>query len=123
MRNVFTRAGALIAVAATTVLATLPASAAYPDKPVRIIVPFAPGGGTDLDRAHARYAGMSKELGQPVIVDNKPGAGTIIGTDAVAKSPPDGYTLRHRDLRACRQSERCSRSFLTRATRRSRPSS
>ncbi|TDH58407.1 tripartite tricarboxylate transporter substrate binding protein [Dankookia rubra] len=68
------------------------ARAAYPDRPVRIIVPFAPGGGTDII-ARVMSEGMARELGQPVIVDNKPGAGTIIGNDVVAKSPPDGYTL------------------------------
>ena len=66
--------------------------AAFPERPLRIVVPFAPGGGTDLiSRTVAE--GMARDLGQPVIVDNKPGAGTIIGTDFVAKSPPDGYTL------------------------------
>jgi tripartite-type tricarboxylate transporter receptor subunit TctC len=59
---------------------------------VRIVVPFAPGGGTDLI-ARTLGAGMAAALGQTVIVDNKPGAGTVIGTDAVAKSAPDGYTL------------------------------
>jgi len=64
----------------------------FPHKPVRIVVPFSPGGGTDLI---ARTLGqeMSKDLGQPVIIDNKPGAGTIIGTDAIAKAQPDGYSL------------------------------
>jgi tripartite-type tricarboxylate transporter receptor subunit TctC len=69
-----------------------PALAGFPDKPVRIIVPFAPGGGTDLV-ARTMSVQMAKELGQPVVIDNKPGAGTIIGTDALARSPADGYTL------------------------------
>ena len=66
--------------------------AEYPEKPVRIVVPFAPGGGTDLI-ARTLGQGMSQALGQPVLIENKPGAGTVIGTDAVAKSPADGYTL------------------------------
>lgn len=68
------------------------ANAAFPEKPVRLVVPFAPGGGTDLI---ARTLGheMSKDLGQPVIVENKPGAGTMIGTGNVAKSAPDGYSV------------------------------
>ena len=69
-----------------------PARADFPDRPIRLVVPFAPGGGTDLI---ARIMGISlqKELGQPVLIDNRSGAATIIGTDYVAKSPPDGYTL------------------------------
>jgi tripartite-type tricarboxylate transporter receptor subunit TctC len=59
---------------------------------VKLVVPFAPGGGTDAI-ARALGLGMSQALGQPVIVDNKPGAGTIIGSDAVAKSAPDGYSV------------------------------
>ena len=85
------RLGTHLALAATA-LAAGATFAAYPDKPIRLVVPFAPGGGTDLI-ARTLGAGMSKELGQPIIIDNKPGAGTIIGTDAVAKSAPDGYTL------------------------------
>jgi tripartite-type tricarboxylate transporter receptor subunit TctC len=64
----------------------------FPVKPIRIVVPFAAGGGTDLI-ARVMGQGMAQDLGQPVIVDNKPGGGTILGTDLVAKSPPDGYTL------------------------------
>jgi tripartite-type tricarboxylate transporter receptor subunit TctC len=66
--------------------------AAYPDKPVRIVVPFAPGGGTDLI-ARTMATVMAQELGQPVVIDNKAGGSTLIGTDAVAKSPADGYTV------------------------------
>ncbi len=85
----FPRLAAALALAALT---ALPAFAAFPDKPLRVIVPFAPGGGTDAI-TRSLGIGMAEALGQPVIVDNKPGAGTIIGTDAVAKSAPDGYTL------------------------------
>lgn len=65
---------------------------AYPTKPIRIVVPFAPGGPNDI---LARLVGqhLTQSWGPQVIVDNRPGAGTVIGTDLVAKSPPDGYTL------------------------------
>ena len=69
-----------------------PLAHAFPDKPVRIVVPFAPGGGTDLI-ARTLSGVMAQELGQSVIVDNKAGGGTVIGTDLVAKSPADGYSL------------------------------
>jgi tripartite-type tricarboxylate transporter receptor subunit TctC len=68
------------------------ALAAYPERIIKIIVPFAPGGGTDLV-ARTLAQEMAKDLGISVIVENKPGAGTIIGTQAVATSDADGYTL------------------------------
>lgn len=77
------------------VIATSVASALaqpYPNKPVRVIVPFPPGGGGDF-LARVTQERFSAELGQPVIVENKAGAGGIIGTDSVAKAAPDGYTL------------------------------
>ena len=64
----------------------------YPDRPVRLIVPFVAGGATDIV-ARAVGQRMSASLGQPVVVDTRGGAGGVIGTDLVAKSPPDGYTL------------------------------
>ena len=66
--------------------------APYPTRPIRIIVPQTPGASTDLT---ARLIGqkLSAVLGQPVVVDNRPGAGSILGTDLVAKATPDGYTL------------------------------
>ncbi len=64
----------------------------YPDKPIRFIVSFPPGGSSDLiSRAIAPH--MSARLGQPVVVENRPGAGGMIGVDAVAKAAPDGYTI------------------------------
>lgn len=74
------------------VLSAEPASALYPDRLIRIVVPFAPGGGTDVI-ARTLAQEMAKDLGVSVIIENKPGAGTIIGTQAVAASEPDGYTL------------------------------
>src|SRR5512132_275113 len=64
----------------------------YPNRPIRLIVPFAAGGAVDV---LARLVGgkVSDQLGQPVIVENRPGAGGTLGADQVAKSPPDGYTI------------------------------
>jgi tripartite-type tricarboxylate transporter receptor subunit TctC len=77
-----------------TLLAVAPQSAlgAYPDRQIRIIVPFTPGGGVDI-MARLVSDFMSKDFGKPVIVENKPGAGTIVGTMAAASNAPDGYTL------------------------------
>ena len=86
--------GALAALACTaSVLAGAPAEAqTYPDKPIRLIVPFTPGGVTDnIGRVLAER--MGRELGQSIIIDNRAGANGRIGTDAVAKAAPDGYTL------------------------------
>src|SRR5260221_12330638 len=64
----------------------------YPSRPIKVIVPFSPGGAVDGPmRVIAQELG--KRLGQPVVIENRPGAGATIGTDLVAKSPPDGYTL------------------------------
>ncbi len=85
-----------IALAATFSLGmSLPAQAAdpvYPAKPVKLIVPYPPGGGSDTF-ARTIAPKLSDELGQPLIIDNRPGAATIIGADLVAKSPADGYTI------------------------------
>jgi tripartite-type tricarboxylate transporter receptor subunit TctC len=64
----------------------------WPSKPIRWIVPYPPGGGTDLV-SRALTAKLSEYLGQPIVIDNRPGANTIIGTGALAQSPPDGYTV------------------------------
>jgi len=64
----------------------------YPQRPIKMIVPYAPGGGTDiLGRVAAKE--LSEVLGQPVVVENRPGGAAIVGTEAVARSNPDGYTL------------------------------
>jgi len=68
------------------------AAASYPDRPIRLIAPIAVGGLTDT-LARLVAAGLSEELKQPVVVENKPGAGGIIGMEAAAKSAPDGYTI------------------------------
>jgi tripartite-type tricarboxylate transporter receptor subunit TctC len=81
-----------ITLTTAVLMACSAAHAAFPEKPIRLIVPFAPGGGADLI-ARTLAVELAKELGQSVVVENKPGAGTIIGTDVVAKSAPDGYTL------------------------------
>jgi tripartite-type tricarboxylate transporter receptor subunit TctC len=77
---------------ALTLTAALPALAEFPDRAIKIIVPYPPGGTTDL-LARALAPRLSERLKQPVIVENRAGAGGVIGSQAVAKSPADGYTL------------------------------
>jgi tripartite-type tricarboxylate transporter receptor subunit TctC len=89
------RAAAYLAALTVLMLTAAPhvaAQPAYPTKPIRFILPFPPGGGTDiLGRILAQK--LSEELGQPVIPENRPGAGGNVGNEAAAKSPPDGYTI------------------------------
>lgn len=84
-RMLITGAAAFIATSAVV-------AQTYPAKPIRFIVPYPPGGGTDIV-ARLVAAKMTVSMGQPVVVENKPGASTIIGTDMLAKAPPDGYTV------------------------------
>jgi len=99
--------------------------AGYPNKPIRLVIGFAPGGAADYV-ARAMSDAFAKALGQPVLVDNKPGNGSSIAADIVAKSPADGYTLliaspssisvNRRSIRSCR-----TRRPISRRSRRSRP--
>lgn len=74
------------------VQAQAPAASGYPNKPIRLVVPFPAGGATDIF-ARAVSQKLGEKLGTTVVVDNKPGAGGTIGSDIAAKAPPDGYTL------------------------------
>ena len=94
MLRVLNRSLCLAGLSAFAALAALPALAqsGWPNKPVRIIVPFAAGGTTDI-LARAIAPELTKAFGQPFVIDNRGGAGGNLGTDVVAKSPADGYTL------------------------------
>jgi len=81
-----------VAATITCVSAGMAHAQPYPSKPVRIVVPFAPGGGTDVIARHLA-AGMTDSLKRQVIVDNRAGANAIVGTEIVARAPADGYTL------------------------------
>jgi tripartite-type tricarboxylate transporter receptor subunit TctC len=82
----------LLALAANTLAMPALAQPGYPDRPVRFIVPFPPGGGTDT-WARIAAEGMQPEFGQPIVIENRGGAGGLVGTEAAAKVAPDGYTL------------------------------
>jgi tripartite-type tricarboxylate transporter receptor subunit TctC len=84
--------GVLIAATTVVLAAAGPTRADYPEKPIRLLLPFPAGGAVDIV-ARAITAKMAEELGKPFVIENKAGAGGIIATDAVAKAPPDGYTL------------------------------
>lgn len=88
------RRGAALAIVAAAFLVRADPSAAqiWPSKTVRVIVPFSPGSATDL-LPRTVFEQVSAKVGQPIVIDNRPGAGTAIGTSAVAKAEPDGYTL------------------------------
>jgi tripartite-type tricarboxylate transporter receptor subunit TctC len=92
MNKLLKNAAVSLLVAASVVVAPFAQAQKFPDKPVRFIVPFPPGGGNDI-LARAMQPKLSELLGQPVIIDNKPGAGGNMGTDMAAKAPPDGYTI------------------------------
>lgn len=82
----------LFAFAISAALFGAPAQAEFPDKPLKIVIPYPPGGGADV-LVRTMSSQLSKNLGQPVIVENKPGAALSIGARYVAQSPPDGHTL------------------------------
>ncbi|MFO1181178.1 tripartite tricarboxylate transporter substrate-binding protein [Ottowia sp.] len=92
-RRPILQALALAALAATAATSTFAQGAGnYPNRPIKLIVPFAAGGSTDVV-ARVLAEGLRNTLGQPVVVDNRAGAGGLLGTEAVAQSPADGYTV------------------------------
>jgi tripartite-type tricarboxylate transporter receptor subunit TctC len=88
--NCFLWAGAALVLATTTAIAQTPVS--YPNKVVRIVLPYSPGGGTNI-ATRIFSEKLAKDTGQPFIVENRPGGATVAATQAVARSAPDGYTL------------------------------
>jgi tripartite-type tricarboxylate transporter receptor subunit TctC len=92
MRILASAIGYTLLASVGSVSAAAPDAAQYPTKPIRVIAAFPPGGGVDIV-ARAVSERLSARLGQSLVVDNRPGAGTTIGTEIAVKSPPDGYTL------------------------------
>ncbi len=92
MRKLIAAIGSALLATAGGVVAAAPADAQYPTKPIRVIAAFPPGGGVDIV-ARAVSERIAARLGQSLVVDNRPGAGTTIGTELAVKSAPDGYTL------------------------------
>ena len=90
--NRFLRASQLCLAALCAVVAGAACADVWPSRAIKFVVPFGPGGANDVV-ARAVAEGVSKQLGQPVIVENKPGAGSVVGADLVAKAAPDGYTF------------------------------
>jgi len=92
MPGILKSALALVAIVATSAAGAQDNVRSYPDRPIRIVVTFPPGGPTDII-ARAVGQKLAEAWGQPVVIDNRAGAGGNIGTDLVAKAPSDGYTL------------------------------
>src|SRR5687767_1158940 len=89
----FSLTAAIAGTLATALCATAAhAQAPYPAKPIRLVVPLAPGGNVDIV-ARALGSVMSESMGQQIIIENRPGASSLVGTQFVAKAPADGYTL------------------------------
>lgn len=92
MKLLYKLSVAVLAAAAFIAPTAAPAQESYPNKPIHMILPFPPGGVTDL-LARALAEKLATRLGQPVVVENKPGAGTVLASDLVARAAPDGYTI------------------------------
>ena len=87
-----TRTLALVLLALFAAADSVAVAETFPSRPIRLIVPYPPGGGTDTT-ARAIAKQMTEDIGQPIVIENRPGAGTVIGSEVVAKAAPDGYTL------------------------------
>lgn len=92
MRRIWAGVAAICAAIVLLSASNAPAAESFPARPIRLIVTFPPGGSTDL-MARAVQPQLEKRLGQPIVIDNRPGAGGTIGVDAIAKAMPDGYVI------------------------------